>query len=159
MDPTKRTSEQALQDPYFQEDPLPTLEYVSSFLCTLLQVEGVRWWLKAREDLLLESLFPWLIPPRETLAERSCTLKQAKAVKRGMKTSLRMIISQFYRQKKLKLRTDGTFIIDRSARTVYTKPVGNWAFKNSVSLLRYYTSPFPHPYYTHDINCAWTHWY
>ena len=29
MDPTKRiTSEQAMQDPYFQEDPLPTPEYV-----------------------------------------------------------------------------------------------------------------------------------
>lgn len=33
MDPTKRiTSEQALQDPYFQEDPLPTLEYVPFLL-------------------------------------------------------------------------------------------------------------------------------
>uniref|UniRef100_A0A452I4E4 cyclin-dependent kinase n=1 Tax=Gopherus agassizii TaxID=38772 RepID=A0A452I4E4_9SAUR len=36
MDPTKRiTSEQALQDPYFQEDPLPTSEYVSHFFCVL----------------------------------------------------------------------------------------------------------------------------
>lgn len=36
MDPTKRiTSEQALQDPYFQEDPLPTLEYVSFLFCVL----------------------------------------------------------------------------------------------------------------------------
>lgn len=34
MDPTKRiTSEQALQDPYFQEDPLPTSEYVFPLLC------------------------------------------------------------------------------------------------------------------------------
>lgn len=31
MDPTKRiTSEQAMQDPYFLEDPLPTSEYVES---------------------------------------------------------------------------------------------------------------------------------
>lgn len=31
MDPNKRiTSEQALQDPYFKEEPLPTPEYVLS---------------------------------------------------------------------------------------------------------------------------------
>lgn len=46
MDPTKRiTSEQALQDPYFQEDPLPTLEYVFIYSIpspvSLLQVRGV----------------------------------------------------------------------------------------------------------------------
>ncbi|GAB1295048.1 Cyclin-dependent kinase 19 [Apodemus speciosus] len=43
MDPTKRiTSEQALQDPYFQEDPLPTLEcvFISPTPWSLRQVKG-----------------------------------------------------------------------------------------------------------------------
>lgn len=33
MDPTRRiTSEQAMQDPYFMEDPVPTSEYDSVYL-------------------------------------------------------------------------------------------------------------------------------
>lgn len=40
MDPTKRiTSEQSLQDLYFQEDPLPTSEYVSLFAVSSICVK------------------------------------------------------------------------------------------------------------------------
>lgn len=80
MDPTKRiTSEQALQDPYFQEDPLPTLEYVAA-PAALARVEGGRWRLRAREALAAEAStlsINWS-PEKNCWRESSGILKQAK---------------------------------------------------------------------------------
>lgn len=74
MDPTKRiTSEQALQDPYFQEDPLPTLEYVSISLHGLCSKSKVLGALRAREGALAcrESLLRGAMPVSQMKARQN----------------------------------------------------------------------------------------
>lgn len=102
MDPTKRiTSEQALQDPYFQEDPLPTLECVS-YLCFVLapgwacrMVAGSKkstcYW-----SILLSSL---TLPQRRTTEEKGPIFWNRQSCREvWMKTSiLGMTVNQFYR--------------------------------------------------------------
>lgn len=81
MDPTKRiTSEQALQDPYFQEDPLPTLEYVSYIFCVLcsrLRVFDGGW--KSENTTAAFRKFSMNTAlEKKSSRERACILKQAK---------------------------------------------------------------------------------
>lgn len=45
MDPNKRiTSEHSMQDAYFQEEPLPTQEYVCNDLCDVVSIISINYW-------------------------------------------------------------------------------------------------------------------
>jgi hypothetical protein len=87
MDPTKRiTSEQALQDPYFQEDPLPTLEYV--FISpSMVFAPSQRCWMLLRGRgafAWLVLLCSWQLPAEKASSERPCQIHRWKSDRAGV---------------------------------------------------------------------------